>query len=284
MRAPTSTGVAMDSRWDFWIDRGGTFTDVIGRHPDGSLVAHKLLSENPEAYRDAAVQGIRDLIGLKAGEAIPPGLIGAIKMGTTVATNALLERKGERMLLVTTKGFRDALKIGYQARPKIFARHIIKPDMLFERVVEVAERMRADGTVEAAPDLESVRAELEAAGADGIAAVAIVFMHAYHHPEHEQQVASLARQMGFAQVSVSHEVSPLIKLVGRGDTTVVDAYLSPILQRYVAHVGGEMAGSPSRSPAGGGSAPKAPGWGDRSAEKITPTRRASPGDPGSSPG
>ncbi len=230
----------MTQAWDFWIDRGGTFTDVVARRPDGSLAAHKLLSENPEAYGDAAVQGIRDLLGLAAGEPIPAGRIGAIKMGTTVATNALLERKGERTLLVTTKGFRDALKIGYQARPKIFARHIIKPEMLFERVVEVAERVRADGTVEAAPDLEAVRAELERALADGIKAAAIVFMHSYHYPRHEREVAALARTMGFSQVSVSHEVSPLIKLVGRGDTTVVDAYLSPILRRYVARVAGEL--------------------------------------------
>jgi 5-oxoprolinase (ATP-hydrolysing) len=170
------------------------------------------------------------------GEPIPPGRVGAVKMGTTVATNALLERKGERTLLLITKGFRDALKIGYQARPKIFARHIIKPDMLYERVAEVDERARADGTVERTPDLGQVRRDLEAAKADGIAAVAIVFMHAYRYPEHERQVAALAREMGFAQVSVSHEVSPLIKLVGRGDTTVVDAYLSPILRRYVAQV------------------------------------------------
>ncbi len=222
--------------WDFWIDRGGTFTDVVGRRPDGSLVAHKLLSENPEAYADAAVQGIRDLLGLKAGEPIPPGKVGAVKMGTTVATNALLERKGDRTLLLITRGFRDALKIGYQARPKIFAREIIKPDMLYERVAEVDERVRADGTVEHAPDLAAVRRDLEAAKADGIGAVAIVFMHAYRYPEHERQVGRLARDIGFAQVSVSHEVSPLIKLVGRGDTTVVDAYLSPILRRYVAQV------------------------------------------------
>jgi 5-oxoprolinase (ATP-hydrolysing) len=222
--------------WDFWIDRGGTFTDVVGRRPDGSLVAHKLLSENPEAYADAAVQGIRNLLGLKAGEPIPASVVGAVKMGTTVATNALLERKGDRTLLLITKGFRDALKIGYQARPKIFARHIIKPDMLYERVAEVDERVRADGTVEREPDLQAVRAELEAAKSDGIMAVAIVFMHAYRFPEHEKRVASLARDMGFSQVSVSHEVSPLIKLVGRGDTTVVDAYLSPILRRYVAQV------------------------------------------------
>src|SRR5499427_3809166 len=233
------------SQWEFWIDRGGTFTDVVGRRPDGTLAAHKLLSENPEAYGDAAVQGIRDLLGLKAVEQIPPGLIGAVKMGTTVATNALLERKGGRTLLITTKGFRDALKIGYQARPKIFARHIVKPDMLFERVVEVAERVRADGAVEAAPDLAAVRCDLERAREDGITAVAVVFMHSYHYPEHERQVAALVRSMGFRQVSVSHEVSPLIKLVGRGDTTVVDAYLSPILRRYVASVAEELTSPPA---------------------------------------
>ena len=227
-------------RWDFWIDRGGTFTDIVGRKPDGSLVAHKLLSENPEAYADAAVHGIRDLLGLKSGEPIPPGIVGAVKMGTTVATNALLERNGDRVLLLITRGFRDALKIGYQARPKIFARHIIKPDMLYERVAEVDERVRADGTVERALDLEAVRGELETAKRDGIEAVAIVLMHAYRYPEHETTIAALAREMGFAQVSVSHEVSPLIKLVGRGDTTVVDAYLSPILRRYVSTVSNDM--------------------------------------------
>jgi len=233
--------------WDFWIDRGGTFTDVIGRRPDGSLVAHKLLSENPEAYADAAVQGIRDLLGLGAGEPIRAGMIGTIKMGTTVATNALLERKGERTLLVITKGFRDALRIGYQARPKIFAREIVKPEMLYERVIEVDERVRADGTIERAPDLAAVRRDLEAARAEGIRAVAIVFMHAYRYPEHESQVAALAREIGFAQVSVSHEVSPLIKLVSRGDTTVVDAYLSPILRRYVAQVDRALNGKTSGS-------------------------------------
>ena len=234
------------SSWDFWIDRGGTFTDVIARRPDGSLAAHKLLSENPEAYADAAVQGIRDLMQLRRDEAIPRDRIGAIKMGTTIATNALLERKGERMALITTAGFRDALRIGYQARPKIFARHIIKPDILYERVIEVAERVRADGTVERAPDLPTVRHDLETLRAHGIDAVAIVFMHAYRFPAHEQQVATLAREVGFAQVSVSHEVSPLIKLVGRGDTTVVDAYLSPILRRYVARVMDEL-GTEERS-------------------------------------
>ena len=233
-------GAQHTDTWDFWIDRGGTFTDVIGRRPDGSLVAHKLLSDNPEAYGDAAVQGIRDLLGVKANEPLPPGLIGRVKMGTTVATNALLERKGERTLLVITKGFRDALKIGYQARPKIFARHIIKPEMLYERVVEVDERVRADGTVENEPDLAALRRELSAARADGIEAVAVVFMHAYRYPEHEQRVAALAREIGFPQVSVSHEVSPLIKLVGRGDTTIVDAYLSPILRQYVGQVARDL--------------------------------------------
>ncbi len=267
------TSTDTSSSWDFWIDRGGTFTDVIGRKPDGTLVAHKLLSENPEAYRDAAVQGIRDLLALEPGAPIPPGMVGAVKMGTTVATNALLERKGDRTLLVTTKGFRDALKIGYQARPKIFARHIIKPDMLFERVAEIDERVRADGTIERALDLAGARAALEAAKRDGIAAVAIVFMHAYRYPDHEQQVASLARQMGFAQVSVSHEVSPLIKLVGRGDTTVVDAYLSPILRRYVAQVAGEMASSPPPL-AGEERARSAPGGG-----KPAPHEQAAPPSP-----
>ena len=226
--------------WDFWIDRGGTFTDVIGRRPDGHLVTQKLLSENPEAYPDAAVEGIRRLLGLGSREPIQAASIGAVKMGTTVATNALLERKGDRTLLLITKGFRDALRIGYQARPKIFARHIVKPDMLYERVAEVDERVRADGTVERAVDLDAVRAELLRAKGDGIRGVAIVFMHAYRFSEHECRVAALARDVGFEQVSASHEVSPLIKLVGRGDTTVVDAYLSPILRRYVSQVSGDL--------------------------------------------
>jgi 5-oxoprolinase (ATP-hydrolysing) len=230
----------MAGRWDFWIDRGGTFTDVIARDPQGRLHARKLLSENPEAYRDAAVQGIRDHLGLAKGEPIPAGVIGDVRMGTTVATNALLERKGDRVAFVTTKGFRDALRIGYQARPKIFARNIIKPEELYETVVEIEERVLADGTVEIAPDLAGVEAQLAAVKAEGIDALAITFMHAYRYPEHERQVADLARRMGFSQVSVSHEVSPLIKLVGRGDTTVVDAYLSPILRRYVAQVSEEL--------------------------------------------
>ncbi len=233
-------GDAAPGAWDFWIDRGGTFTDVIGRDPSGGLHTRKLLSENPGAYRDAAVAGIRALLGLGAADPIPAGRIGAVKMGTTVATNALLERKGERTLLVTTRGFRDALRLGYQARPKIFAKAIVKPEQLYADVVEVDERVLADGTVERAPDLDAVRRDLDAARQDGIAAVAIVFMHAYAHPAHERAVAEIARSLGFPQVSVSHEVSPLIKLVGRGDTTVVDAYLTPILGRYVAQVADEL--------------------------------------------
>jgi 5-oxoprolinase (ATP-hydrolysing) len=228
------------SLWDFWIDRGGTFTDIVGRDPQAGLHPHKLLSENPGAYRDAACQGIREILGLKAGEAIPPGLIGSVKMGTTVATNALLERKGEPLALITTRGFRDALAIGYQARPKIFAKNIIKPEQLYAQVVELDERVLADGAVETPVDLVQAEAALRVIKAKGIEAVAIVFMHAYRYCEHEKAVAALARKLGFAQVSVSHEVSPLIKLVGRGDTTVVDAYLTPILRRYVDQVAEEL--------------------------------------------
>ena len=264
----------MSGSWEFWIDRGGTFTDVIGRRPDGALLTHKLLSENPEAYRDAAVHGIRHLLGLKPGEAIPGERIVAVKMGTTVATNALLERKGDRTLLLITKGFRDALRIGYQARPKIFAKHIIKPDMLYERVVEVDERVRADGTVERVLDLDAVRTELQRAKLDGINAVAVVLMHAYRHSDHEQKVAALARELGFEQVSASHEVSPLIKLVGRGDTTVVDSYLSPILRRYVSQVAGDLN---SPSPVGGGSRTEGARGGDV-ASALSPTRHAARGD------
>lgn len=235
-------------KWDFWIDRGGTFTDIVGRDPNGEVRPHKLLSENPEAYRDAAIQGIRDLMGLEPGEPIAAHGIDSVKMGTTVATNALLERKGDRTLLVITKGFRDALEIGYQARPDIFARHIIKPELLYERVLEVPERVLTDGTIEVELDEGSAREGLAAAHADGIRAVAIVFMHAYRYQEHEKTVAALAREVGFSQISVSHEVSPLMKLVGRGDTTVVDAYLSPILRRYVEQVAGELGSSEDGAP------------------------------------
>jgi 5-oxoprolinase (ATP-hydrolysing) len=233
-------GNATGSKWDFWVDRGGTFTDIVGRKPDGTLVAHKVLSENPEAYRDAAVQGIRELLGVSTGEPIPSGLIGAVKMGTTVATNALLERKGEKTLLVTTRGFRGALAIGYQARADIFAKKIIKPELLYSSVVEVDERVRADGQVEAVPDEATVRANLQAEFDAGYRAIAIVFMHAYRYPAHEQLVSRIAGEIGFTQISVSNQVSPLIKLVGRGDTTVVDAYLSPILRRYVEQVAEEL--------------------------------------------
>jgi 5-oxoprolinase (ATP-hydrolysing) len=225
--------------WDFWIDRGGTFTDVIGRDPRGRLYPMKLLSESP-AYTDAAVEAIRRLLGLASGEAIPAGAIHAVKMGTTVATNALLERRGERTLLVTTRGFRDALEIGYQARPRIFERNIIKPEQLYSGVIEVDERVRADGAVEVAPDPGRVRAALADARAQGYDAVAIVFMHAYRYPAHEQLVGKIARELGFAQVSESHVASALIKLVSRGDTTVVDAYLSPILARYVGQVSRDL--------------------------------------------
>jgi len=231
-------------KWNFWIDRGGTFTDVVGRAPDGRLVARKVLSLNPGAYDDAALEGIRLCLGLPAGAAIPPERVAAVKMGTTVATNALLERKGEPTLLVITRGLKDQLEIGYQARPDIFARKIVKPEMLYARVVEADERIRADGTVEVPLDAVALQRDLEAARAAGIGSVAIVLMHAYAHPGHERQAADLARAAGFGQVSVSHEVSPLIKIVGRGDTAVADAYLSPILRRYVEHVAGAL-GTPS---------------------------------------
>ena len=229
-------------KWQFWIDRGGTFTDVVARRPDGSLATHKLLSENPEHYRDAAVQGIREVLGVAAGVPIPADQIDVVKMGTTVATNALLERKGDRTVLAITRGFRDALRIGYQARPRLFDRHIVLPELLYESVVEIDERIGAHGDVLAPFDAVSARAGLQAAYDAGIRAVAIAFMHAYRFPAHEQACAALARGIGFTQVSVSHEVSPLIKLVGRGDTTIVDAYLSPILRRYVDQVADELAG------------------------------------------
>jgi len=227
-------------RWDFWVDRGGTFTDVIGRDPAGALHTRKVLSENPQAYRDAAVQGIRLLLGLSPGEPLPAGTVGEVRMGTTVATNALLERKGAPVALLTTRGFRDALAIGYQARRDIFAKRIIKPELLYSRVVELDERVLADGSVERVLDEAQARAALEALREEGFEAVAIVLMHAYRAPEHEARIAAIARGMGFPQVSASHEVSPLVKLVGRGDTTVVDAYLSPILRRYVAQVEEEL--------------------------------------------
>jgi 5-oxoprolinase (ATP-hydrolysing) len=235
-------------KWHFWIDRGGTFTDVVARAPDGRLIAHKVLSHNPDAYDDAALEGIRLCLELPAGAPLPAERIAAVKMGTTVATNALLERKGERTLLVITRGLKDQLEIGYQARPDIFARKIVKPEMLYARVVEAAERVRANGTVEQPLDAAALERDLKAAVVDGITSIAIVFMHAYAHPEHECQAAALARQAGFTQVSVSHEVSPLIKIVGRGDTTVADAYLSPILRRHVEKVAAALSANSTGSP------------------------------------
>ncbi len=233
---------APTSRWQFWIDRGGTFTDIVGRRPDGTLVTHKLLSENPEQYRDAAVAGIRHLLGLQPGEPITPERVECVKMGTTVATNALLERKGEPTLLVTTRGFRDALRIAYQDRPRLFERHIVLPELLYTRVIEAQERLGADGSVIQPLDEAHLRERLWAAYDAGLRAVAIVFMHGWRYTAHEAAAARLAREAGFTQLSVSHQVSPLMKLVGRGDTTVLDAYLSPILRRYVEQVAGEMPG------------------------------------------
>ena len=240
----SSASPDMGGTWQFFIDRGGTFTDIVARAPDGRVLTHKLLSENPEAYRDAAIAGIADLLGAPRDAPLPAELIESVRMGTTVATNALLERKGDRVLLIVSDGFRDALEIGYQARPKIFALRIEKPSMLYAHVVEVPERVRADGTVETKLDRDAVRAALQAARGEGIAAVAIVFMHAYAYPAHERDAAEIARAAGFTQISASHEVSPLVKFVGRGDTTVVDAYLSQLLRRYVERVAAALIPSP----------------------------------------
>jgi 5-oxoprolinase (ATP-hydrolysing) len=235
-------------KWQFFIDRGGTFTDIVAQAPDGTLLTRKLLSENPDAYADAAIAGIADLIGVPRCKPLPSHQIASVRMGTTVATNALLERKGDPVLLIVSQGFRDALEIGYQARPKIFARRIEKPSMLYARVAEVPERMRADGTIETPLDHSATITALRAARAEGISAVAIVFMHAYAYPDHEREAAALARTAGFTQISASHEVSPLVKLVGRGDTAVVDAYLSPLLRRYVDHVAKALAASGNEKP------------------------------------
>jgi 5-oxoprolinase (ATP-hydrolysing) len=229
-------------RWQFWIDRGGTFTDVVGKKPDGSLVTHKLLSENPEQYKDAAVAGIRYLLGLKAGQAVTPELVECVKMGTTVATNALLERKGEPTLLVISKGFKDALRIAYQNRPRLFDRHIVLPELLYSAVVEADERIGADGQVVHSLDGAALQEELLLQYASGIRSVAIVFLHGYRYTQHELAAERIAREVGFTQISVSHKTSPMMKMISRGDTTVVDAYLSPILVRYVNQVAGEMPG------------------------------------------
>ena len=222
--------------WKFWVDRGGTFTDIIGLSPDGILKSYKLLSENSERYSDAAVQGIRHLLDLKSNQAIPDGLIDSVKMGTTVATNALLERKGDRTVLLTTKGFQDVLRIGYQNRPKIFDLNIILPEMLYEEAIEITERVSASGEVIIPLDETQVQAKLSRVYGLGVRSLAVVLLHGYRFHEHELKIHKIARQIGFEQISLSHRVSPLIKLVARGDTTVLDAYLSPILRRYVDQV------------------------------------------------
>ncbi|MDQ8703403.1 hydantoinase B/oxoprolinase family protein [Streptomyces sp. LHD-70] len=227
-----------DAGWQFWIDRGGTFTDVVARRPDGRLLTHKLLSENPARYRDSAVAGIRALLDVPLEDA----RIDAVRMGTTVATNALLERKGEPTALVVTRGFRDALRIAYQNRPRIFAREIVLPELLHTRVVEFDERVAADGTVLTPPDLDRLEAELRSVYDDGIRSLAVVCMHSHLHPAHEQAAGRLAARIGFPQISLSSEVSPLMKLVPRGDTAVVDAYLSPVLRRYVDQVADQLRG------------------------------------------
>ncbi len=243
MAADRSPPIAADGKWQFWIDRGGTFTDVVARKPDGSLLTHKLLSENPEQYRDAAIAAIRHLLQVKPGAPIPVDRIEAVKMGTTVATNALLERKGEPTALFITRGFRDQLRIAYQNRPRIFDRHIRLPELLYKKVVEVPERMGAHGEVIEPLDEGAAWRDLKAAHDEGYRSIAIVFMHGHRFPTHEARVAELAWEAGFRQVSASHAVSPLMKIVSRGDTTVVDAYLSPILRRYVDQVSGELPGA-----------------------------------------
>ncbi|MEL6397474.1 MAG: hydantoinase B/oxoprolinase family protein [Cyanobacteria bacterium J06626_4] len=231
-----------DDKWQFWIDRGGTFTDVVAKRPNGEIIVHKLLSENPEQYQDAPVQGIRDCLQLGPDEPIPAERIAGIKMGTTVATNALLEHQGDRTLFVTTQGFGDALRIGYQNRPQIFAREIVLPQMLYEQVVEVEERISAQGEVLTPLQSDAARSHLQTAYDAGIRSCAIALMHGYRYPQHEQALGELAQQIGFTQISLSHQVSPLMKLVSRGDTTVVDAYLSPILRRYVDRVTSQISG------------------------------------------
>ena len=239
---PFATQPSSPKRWQFWIDRGGTFTDIVAKQPDGSLVTYKLLSENPEQYRDAAVAGIRHLLGLQPGEAIPPGVVDCVKMGTTVATNALLERKGEPTLLVTTRGFRDALRIAYQNRPRLFDRHIVLPELLYSAVVEAQERVGAQGEVLQPLDEALLKEELTRQYSLGLRSVAIVFMHGYRFTAHEKAAQRIATAVGFTQISTSHGTSPMMKFVSRGDTTVVDAYLSPILRRYVEQIAQEMPG------------------------------------------
>jgi 5-oxoprolinase (ATP-hydrolysing) len=242
--APLNTSSQGQPRWQFWVDRGGTFTDIVAKQPNGQLITHKLLSENPEQYRDAAVAGIRHLLGLAAHEPITADRVACVKMGTTVATNALLERKGEPTLLVTTQGFKDALRIAYQNRPRLFDRRIVLPELLYQEVIEASERMGAHGEVVQPLDAVHLQSAMQAAFERGLRSVAIVFMHGYRYTAHEQAAAQLAKDIGFTQISTSHGTSPLMKFVSRGDTTVVDAYLSPILRRYVDQVANDMPGVP----------------------------------------
>jgi 5-oxoprolinase (ATP-hydrolysing) len=239
-----SEATLQEPRWEFWIDRGGTFTDVIGKAPDGILHTEKLLSDNPRQYEDAAVEGIRRLLGMTSLEPVTAERIAWIKMGTTVATNALLERKGERTLLLITEGFKDALRIATQARPRLFDRQLVLPELLYERVAEVRERVGAQGDVIQALDEAQLEGSLRQALTAGLRAVAIVFMHGYRYSQHEARAAELARMLGFTQISVSHRVNPLMKIVPRGDTTVVDAYLSPILRRYCDRLTAALPGVP----------------------------------------
>ncbi|MEQ8221701.1 MAG: hydantoinase B/oxoprolinase family protein [Candidatus Eremiobacterota bacterium] len=226
-------------KWNFCIDRGGTFTDIVAKNPDGSIITHKLLSENRLHYRDAALHGIREILGLKKDDLIPD-IIGSVKMGTTVATNALLERKGERVVLFITKGFRHALRIGYQNRPALFEKQIILPEMLYEEVVEIYERISANGEILKKLDEDRVFSDLKNIYKKGITSCAIVLLHGYRHPVHENKIASIASSIGYRQISVSHKLNPLIKIVSRGDTTVVDAYVSPVLKSYIDEVSSEL--------------------------------------------
>lgn len=238
--ATSETNPAGDKKWQFWVDRGGTFTDIVAKRPDGTLVTQKLLSENPEHYKDSAVAGIRRLLGLKPGDQIPASSIECVKMGTTVATNALLERKGESTVLFITKGFGDSLRIGYQNRPRLFDLHVVLPELLYSEVVEVCERVWSDGSVLEPLDRIGTAVQMQRVFNQGYRSIAIVLMHAYRYPAHEIELEEDARRIGFTQISVSHKVSNLMKLIPRGDTTVVDAYLSPILRRYVNQVASEL--------------------------------------------
>ena len=242
MAEPSKTEMSATDKWEFWIDRGGTFTDIVARQPDGEVITHKLLSENPDQYKDAAIQGIRDLLGVAKDQVLDTNHIAAVKMGTTVATNALLERQGENTLLVTTRGFKDQLRIGYQTRPDLFALDIQLPEMLYCDELEIEERINAQGEILIELNEKQARDGLQSHYDNGIRCIAIALMHGYRYHQHEQRLEEIAEEIGFSQISVSHKVSPLMKLVSRGDTTVVDAYLSPILRRYVSQVASELDG------------------------------------------